>query len=157
VRDLVQRWGHSGFGLATALVWALPMAFWAGGADLSGTGEAPWIALRIGLVALAAWLLLVGWASRVSVPTRPRRLDVRQMGRDERLAWLGFAGAFTVAVGWLNGAATVDWSLLGGPLARGSAGAWALLTGLALVLAAALVAGTLAWRRARAGWLSRRA
>ncbi len=156
MRALVQRWGHTGFGLATSPAWALPMAVWAGGADLSGTGEGPWIAFRVGVAALVLWLALMAWASRVPLPRRARRLEPRQMSGTERGAWLGFAAAFTVAVGWLNAAATVDWRLLAEPLRRGRPGAWLLVATLAAVLALAFAGGWASWRRARREWLSRR-
>lgn len=156
LRQVVDRWGHFRFGLTTAVIWALPLAAWAGGADLSGTGDAPWIALRIGLVALAAWVVLVAWASRIHVQRRPRRLDVHAMTRTERLSWLLFAGAATVVVGWLNAAATVDWTLLARPLREGRSTAWGFVAAAAAVLVAALTAALGSWLAARREWLSRR-
>ncbi len=157
MRSLVRRWGHAGFGLASSLVWALPMAVWAGGADLSGTGEAPWIALRVGLAALVVWIILVAWAARVPLERRPRRLELGQMTRPERRAWMAFAAAAIVVTGWLNGAATVDWGLLRQPLRSGRPAPWLLVAALAVVLVAALAVALTAWRRARREWIGRRA
>src|SRR6266481_773127 len=58
---LVDRFGRTGFAALTSLIWALPMAAWAGSADLSPIDQTayPWIALAIGLVMLAVWIALL--------------------------------------------------------------------------------------------------
>ena len=141
---LVQRWGRTGFALAASVIWLLPMAAWAGSVDLVG-GVRPWVAFGIGVVMLAAWVVLVAWSRRVPVADRPRRFDVGAMNGSERRWLLGCVGCGLVAIGWLNGAATVDWSLL-----HWSGAAAAFVAALLLVLAAALAGAVYSWRRASA-------
>src|SRR5204862_5611685 len=49
--------------------WALPMAAWAGSADLSPIDKTayPWVALAIGLVMLVVWIVLLTRLGAVSV------------------------------------------------------------------------------------------
>ena len=77
------------------------------------------------------------------------------MSAAERRWWIGFVLAAIVVVGWLNGAATVDWSLLRPRLAVGSAGAWALVAVLAVILVGALGLAILCWTKARRSFNSR--
>ena len=141
---LVQRWGRTGFALAASVIWLLPMAAWAGSVDIVG-GPGPWIAFAIGLVMLAAWVGLVAWSRRVPVIERPRRFDVAAMSGGERRWLLGCVACGLVAIGWLNGAATVDWGLL-----RGGPATVVFVLVLALVLLAALAGAVYCWRRASA-------
>jgi hypothetical protein len=141
---LVQRWGRTGFALAASVIWLLPMAAWAGSVDLVG-GVRPWVAFGIGVVMLAAWAGLVAWSRRVPVADRPHRFDVHAMNASERRWLLGCVGCGLVVIGWLNGAATVDWSLL-----RGGPGAAAFVGVLLAVLLAAVAGAAYCWRRASA-------
>jgi hypothetical protein len=154
---LVDRWGRTKFAAVTSLVWALPMAAWAGSVDLPPYGPGPWIAFGVGLVLLVAWLVLVSRLGGYPVTPRPRRLDFRAMSPDERRWNLGLFVFATLLIGWLNGAATVDWSILTSSIAAGHSGS----IGLAVVLAALLVvfvAGVvMTWRGARAAFRQRAA
>ena len=60
VNTLVARYGRTGFAALSSVIWALPMAAWAGSSDLSPIDKTayPWIALSIGLVMLVVWLVL---------------------------------------------------------------------------------------------------
>ena len=118
---LVDRLGRTGFAALTSLVWALPMAAWAGSVDLGpNPGPGPWIAFGLGLILLAGWLLMLIQLRRVPVTPRPHRLDLGSMSAAER-RWNGALAVFGVAlIGWLNGAATVDWSILGDRVGAGS-------------------------------------
>jgi len=144
VSRLVERWGRTGFALAASVILLLPLAAWAGSVDLY-PGPRPWIAFGAGVVLFAVWAGLVAWSRRVPVPARPHRFDLAAMSGAERRWWLAFVACGLVVVGWLNGAATVDWSLL-----RWSAAAAVFVATLVLVLAAALAGAVLSWRRASA-------
>jgi len=146
---LVERWGRTGFALAAAVIWLLPMAAWAGSVDLY-PGPRPWIAFGVGVVMLAVWVALVVWSRRLPVPSRPHRFDVAAMRGDERRWLLAFAACGLVIVGWLNGAATVDWSLL-----HWSAGTAAFVAVLTAVLLAAVAGAVFSWRRASAAFRGR--
>src|SRR5258706_15978560 len=65
VNRLVERYGRTGFAALSSVIWALPMAAWAGSPDLSPLDKTadPWGAPAIGLVMLVVWLVLL---------TRPR-------------------------------------------------------------------------------------
>ena len=108
---LVDRFGRTGFAALSSLIWALPMAAWAGSADLSPIDKTayPWIALTIGLVMLVLWLFLLSRLGRVTVVPRQRRFDLQQMSRSEKRWTLALAAFATGLIAWLNGAATVDW------------------------------------------------
>ncbi len=141
---LVRRWGRTGFALGASVIWLLPMAAWAGSVDLY-PGPRPWIAFGIGLVLLVVWVALVAWARRLEVPARAHRFDVAAMSGGERRWLLACVACGLIVVGWLNGAATVDWSLL-----RWSAGTAVFVAALIVVLAAALAGAVFSWRRASA-------
>jgi hypothetical protein len=51
MKNLVDRFGRTGFAAITSVIWLLPMAAWAGSADLSPIDKtaAPAIALTIGV------------------------------------------------------------------------------------------------------------
>src|SRR2546423_2904967 len=146
---LVMRWGRSGFALASSVIWLLPMAAGAGSVDLY-PGPRPWIAFGIGVVLLAVWGALIAWSRGVAVPSRPHRFDVTAMKGDERKWLLACAACGLVIVGWLNGAATVDWSLL-----RSNTATAAFVTGLVLILLAAVAGAVFSWRRASAAFRGR--
>jgi hypothetical protein len=158
VKQLVDRFGRTGFAAITSLIWALPMAAWAGSADLSPVDKtaAPWIALAIGIAMLVVWLVLLTRLGSIPVTQRQRRFELGQMSTSER-AWLLVLAAFGIGlVAWLNAAATVDW----GPFftALGSGRAGALLFGAALgVFLILMVAGIwFSWRKAGTAFQRRR-
>ncbi len=133
---LVDRFGRTGFAALSSLIWALPMAAWAGSADLSPIDKTayPWIALGIGLVMLVVWFVLLSRLGRYSVSTRQRRFDLAQMSRSEKV-WVLAAAAFaTGLIAWLNGAATVDWGPLGAAIGAGQPGPTVFAIGLAAFL-----------------------
>jgi hypothetical protein len=150
LKQLVDRFGRTGFAAITSLMWFLPMAAWAGSADLSPIDKTatPWIALAIGLVMLAVWLVLISRLRSIPVQPRQRRLDIGQMTRPERVWILALAAFVTGLIAWLNAAATVDWGPLGSALSAGKPGPILFAAGLAIFLAA-MVAGILfSWRKA---------
>ena len=149
MKPLVDRFGRTGFAALTSLIWALPMAAWAGSADLSPIDKTayPWIALSIGLAMLIVWLFLLTRIARVDVTKRRRRLDLGQMSASERrwaLACFAFACG---AIAWLNAAATVDWQPLVAGVASGKGGAAALAAALTVVLVGMLGGVAFSWRR----------
>jgi hypothetical protein len=155
VSGLVERWGRTGFALVSSLVWALPMAAWAGSVDLV-PGPGPWVAFAIGAVLLAAWLVLLTRLGGIPISDRPRRYDLGRMSRSER-RWNAALAVFGIGlIAWLNGAATVDWGILTPSLAAGSAGSLALAVGLAGFLVAMVLGVVLSWRRANAAYRLRR-
>jgi Na+/melibiose symporter-like transporter len=157
---LVDRFGRTGAAALTSLMWALPMAAWAGSADLSPIDKTayPWIALAIGVVMLVAWLVVVVRIARTEpeAPGRRRRLDLAQMSSTERrwaLATFAFACG---AVAWLNAAATVDWSPLLTATAQGKPGPSVFAAALALFLLVMLAGVAISWRRWSRGFAHRR-
>src|SRR5246127_337931 len=86
VTRLVERFGRTGFAALASVIWALPMAAWAGSADLSPIDKTayPWVALSIGLVMLVVWIGLLTRLSSVKVTPRPRRFDLSQMSPGEK-------------------------------------------------------------------------
>jgi hypothetical protein len=146
---LVDRFGRTGFAAISSLIWALPMAAWAGSADLSPVDRTatPTIALTIGVVMLVVWLALVASLGRFHVSARPRRFDIGQMSPSEKRWTLACAAFATGLIAWLNAAATVDWSPLGSAIGAGEVGPILFAIGLAL-FALAMVAGiVLTWRK----------
>ena len=154
MKELVRRWGRTQFAAVTSLVWALPMAAWAGSVDLY-PGPAPWAAFGLGVVLLVAWLLLVARLRTIAVEARPRRLDLAAMSAAEKGWNAVFAVCAVCVIGWLNGAATVDWGILGPKLAEGRPGPIAFLVGLLVFLALALAGGVISWRRSAAAFRAR--
>jgi hypothetical protein len=131
---LVDRFGRTGFAALSSLIWALPMAAWAGSADLSPIDKTayPWIALAIGLVMLVVWFVLLSRLGTIPVSPRERRFDIAQMSRSERI-WILASVAFAAGlIAWLNAAATVDWGPLGSAIGSGKAGPIAFAAGLAV-------------------------
>jgi hypothetical protein len=152
---LVDRWGRTGFALASSLIWALPMAAWAGSVDLE-PGPGPWVAFAIGLILLVVWVVMVSRLGRIPVSARPRRLDLSAMSGAER-RWNLILAAFGIGlIAWLNAAATVDWGILGPSLQAGSPGSVLLVIGLFLFLVAMVAGVAYGWRRATAAYRERR-
>ena len=154
---LVDRFGRTGFAALTSLMWALPMAAWAGSSDLSPIDKTayPRIALTIGLVMLALWLFLVSRLGRVPVTVRQRRFDLHQMTRNEKRWTLAAAAFLTGLIAWLNAAATVDWTPLAAAITTGKSGP--TLFGIAVgVFLIAMVGGlAFSWRKANAAFQAR--
>src|SRR5213594_822751 len=137
---LVERFGRTGFAALSSLIWALPMAAWAGSADLSPIDKTayPWVAV---------WIVLMTRLGAVSVTARQRRFDLQQMSRSEKRWTLAAAAFITGLIAWLNGAATVDWTPLGTAIGAGKVGPILLAAALAAFVIA-MVAGTAwSWRR----------
>jgi hypothetical protein len=154
---LVDRFGRTGFAALSSLIWALPMAAWAGSADLSPIDKTayPWIALGLGLVMLAVWLVLLTRLGTIPVSPRQRRFDIGQMSRPERI-WILAAAAFaTGLIAWLNAAATVDWGPLGTAVGAGKAGPTVFAVVLAIFLAAMVAGVVFSWRKAGAAYRAR--
>jgi hypothetical protein len=150
----VDRYGRTGFAAITSLIWALPMAAWAGSADLSPIDKTayPWIALGIGLVMLVVWIVLLSRLGKIPVSPRQRRFDLAQMSRSEK-AWILALVAFGAGlIAWLNAAATVDWGPLGAAAGSGKLGPILFAGGLALFLVVMVVGIWLSWRRAGAAF-----
>jgi hypothetical protein len=153
----VDRFGRTGFAAVTSLIWALPMAAWAGSADLSPIDRTayPWIALAIGVVMFGVWIFLLTRIGRIPVAPRQRRLDLAQMSTSEKrwtLALVAF-GAGLIAL--LNGAATVDWAPLAAGVGSGKPGPILFSVGLAVYLAVMVAGIWLSWRRSRAAFARR--
>src|SRR5205823_7813203 len=96
---IVDRYGRTRFAALSSLIWALPMAAWAGSADLSPIDKTayPWIALAIGLVMLVVWLVLLSRLGRVKVAPRQRRFELNQMSRSEK-RWILALAAFATGL-----------------------------------------------------------
>jgi len=149
MRGLVERFGRTGFAAITSVIWLLPMAAWAGSADLSPIDKTatPSIAFGIGVVMLVVWLALVASLGRFPVSKRQRRFDIAQMSSAEK-RWTLVCLAFALGlIAWLNGAATVDWGPLGSAIAAGRMGPILLAIGLAVFLVAMVAGVVLTWRR----------
>lgn len=154
---LVDRFGRTGFAALSSLIWALPMAAWAGSADLSPIDKTayPWVALAIGVVMLLAWFVLLSRLGKVHVTPRQRRLDLRQMSSSEKRWNLALFAFITGLVAWLNGAATVDWSPLVSALNAGKVGPAILSVTLLVFLLAMLVGIWTSWSKSSAAYLRR--
>src|ERR1700674_2458262 len=112
VNRWVDRFGRTGFAAITSLIWFLPMAAWAGSADLSPIDKTayPWVALSIGIVMFAIWLVILTRLARIPVTPRQRRLDIAQMSASEKRWTLALVAFGAGLIAWLNAAATVDWA-----------------------------------------------
>jgi hypothetical protein len=154
---LVERFGRTGFAALASLIWALPMAAWAGSADLSPIDQTayPWVALGIGLVMLVVWIVLLTRLGGVKVTPRQRRFDLSQMSRGEKRWTLATIAFGTGLVAWLNAAATVDWTPLISGVTGGKAGDLLLALGLAAFLVVMLAGVVFSWRRASAAFQQR--
>jgi len=144
----VERYGRTGFAAITSVIWALPMAAWAGSSDLSPMDKTayPWIALAIGLVMLVVWIVLLTRLGKIPVSPRQRRFDLAQMSRSEKVWILALVAFGAGLIAWLNAAATVDWGPFGTALGSGQPGPLAFAAGLA-VYVIVMVAGM--WFSAR--------
>jgi hypothetical protein len=157
---LVDRFGRTGFALLSSLIWALPMAAWAGSADLSPIDKTayPWIALSIGLVMLAVWLFLLTRIAKVAVTSnRPHGIDLGKMTASERRWSLALAAFVTGLIAWLNGAATVDWAPLVSAVSLGKVGPAVFAIFLVVLLIAMVVGIRISWGRATAAFRVRAA
>jgi hypothetical protein len=154
---LVDRFGRTGFAALTSLVWALPMAAWAGSSDLSPIDKTayPWIALTIGLVMLVLWIVLLTRLGRFPVTARQHRFDLTQMTRSEKRWALAMAAFFTGLVAWLNAAATVDWAPLAAAMGAGKVGPTLFAIALGAFLVAMVAGLALSWRRSNAAFRAR--
>jgi len=157
MKGLVDRFGRTGFAALTSLIWALPMAAWAGSSDLSPIDKTayPWIALTIGLVMLAVWIVLLTRLGTVPVKPRQRRFDLHQMSRGEKRWTLALIAFATGLIAWLNGAATVDWGPLASAIAAGKIGPSVLALTLAIFLLAMIAGIGISWRRSSAAFQER--
>jgi membrane protease YdiL (CAAX protease family) len=154
---LVDRFGRTGFAALSSLMWALPMAAWAGSSDLSPIDKTayPWIALTIGLVMLVLWIVLVSRLGRIPVTARQHRFDLNQMTRTEKRWTLATAAFFTGLVAWLNAAATVDWAPLTAAVGTGKTAPTLFAFGLAVYLVVMVAGLTFSWRKANAAFRAR--
>ena len=155
---LVDRFGRTGFAALTSLIWALPMAAWAGSFDVSPIDKTayPRVALAIGVVMLIVWLVVLTRLGRVPVSPRQRRFDLSQMSSTEKRWTLAFFAFLTGLIAWLNGAATVDWAPLASALRDGKTGLGLLAGGLLAFLLAMLAGVWISWRKASAAFQRRR-
>jgi hypothetical protein len=149
MKSLVDRFGRTGFAALSSVIWLLPMAAWAGSADLSPIDKTatPAIALAIGVLMLAIWLVLVASLRRFPVTPRQRRFDLAQMSPSEKrwtLACIAFALGL---IAWLNGAATVDWDPLGSAIDAGKVGPILLAIGLAAFVIVMAAGIWFSWRK----------
>jgi hypothetical protein len=138
----VDRFGRTGFAAITSVIWFLPMAAWAGSADLSPIDQTayPWIALGVGIVMLVVWIVLLTRLRRIPLTPRQRRFDYGQMSTSEK-GWILVLLVFVSGlIAWLNAAATVDWSPMGAALGSGKPGPLLFAVGLA-VYVIVMVAG----------------
>jgi uncharacterized membrane protein len=157
MKGLVDRFGRTGFAALTSVIWLLPMAAWAGSADLSPIDKTatPAIALTIGVLMLAVWLVLVASLRRFPVTPRQRRFDLAQMSPSEKrwtLACIAFALGL---IAWLNGAATVDWGPLGSAIGAGKIGPILLAIALTVFLIAMAAGIWFSWRKEREAYRRR--
>jgi hypothetical protein len=155
---LVDRFGRTGFAALSSLIWALPMAAWAGSADLSPIDKTayPWVALAIGLVMLVVWFVLLSRLGTIPVAPRERRFDMAQMSRSEKV-WTLAAVAFAAGlIAWLNAAATVDWGPLGSAIGADKAGPIAFAAGLAAYVVVMVAGIWVSWRKATLAYRARR-
>lgn len=155
---LVDRFGRTGLAALTSLIWALPMAAWAGSADLTpmDTTAYPWIALGIGVVMLIVWLVLLNRLGRVPASARPHRLDLGQMTSSEKRWTLTLVAFVTGLIAWLNGAATVDWGPLGAALQSGRPGPILFGAALGAFLVIMLAGIWVSWRKSGQAFQRRR-
>jgi arginine exporter protein ArgO len=156
---LVDRMGRTGFAAASSVIWALPMAAWAGSSDLSPIDKTayPWVALAVGVVMLAVWIVLLTRLRRIDVTPRQRRFDLAQMSPSEKrwtLATIAFA---TGLIAWLNAAATVDATPLITGLRAGNLGTLLFALALGAFLVGVVIGIALSWRKASAAYEERRA
>jgi hypothetical protein len=157
MNPLVERFGRTGAAAVTSLIWALPMAAWAGSSDLSPIDKTayPWVALSIGLVMFVVWLILLTRLGRIPVTPRQRRLDLAQMSPSEKRWTLALVAFGAGLIAWLNAAATVDWAPLTAAVGAGKLGPILFAAGLAAFLIAMLAGLAISWRKSRHAFLDR--
>ena len=157
VNNLVERFGRTSFAALSSVIWFFPMAAWAGSFDLSPMDKTifPWIALAIGIVMLAVWMVLLTRLGRVQVTSRQRRFDLGQMSTAEKRWTLVCIVFITALIAWLNAAATVDWGPLGTAIGAGKGGPIALAVGLAAYVVVMTVGLVLSARRANRAYAAR--
>src|SRR5579864_4583207 len=155
--QLVDRYGRTGFAALSSVIWALPMAAWAGSFDLSPMDKTafPWIAFAIGVAMLVVWLVVLTRLRSVTVTQRQHRLDFAQMSKTERRWSLALAVFALGAIAWLNAAATVDWGPLVSAVSRGTAGPTAFAVALAAFLIVMLAGVYLTWKKEAAAFAQR--
>jgi hypothetical protein len=153
----VERYGRTGFAAITSVIWALPMAAWAGSSDLSPMDKTayPWIALAIGLVMLVVWIVLLTRLGRVPVSPRQRRFDLAQMSSSEKVWILALVAFGAGLIAWLNAAATVDWGPFGTALGSGKPGPIAFGAGLAVYVIVMVAGMWFSSRKASAAFRTR--
>lgn len=161
---LADRFGRTGAAAIASVIWALPMAAWAGSFDLSPMDKTayPWIALCVGIVMLAVWLILVARLARTrpasdSATHRPHRLDFARMSKSERRWALALVAFGLGALAWLNAAATVDWTPLATAIKAGHPRPILFGLVLACFLVAMLAGAWFSWRRESAAFAERAA
>src|SRR4029077_17776394 len=154
---LVERFGRTGFAALASLIWALPMAAWAGSSDLSPIDKTayPWVALSIGLVMLVVWIVLLTRLRSVKVSPKQRRFDLSQMSRSEKRWTLALIAFGTGLIAWLNGAATVDWTPLPAAIRACTVDSSLLALTLGVFLVAMFAGIWLSWARLAAGFKQR--
>lgn len=159
IEHLVDRFGRTGFALLSSVIWFVPMAAWAGSFDLSPIDKTayPWIAFGIGLVMLAAWLVLLTRLGSMPVTSRPHRIDLARMTSSEKRWMLALAVFVTGLVAWLNAAATVDWTPLVSAVQTGRPGPIVFAIALLVFLAVMIAGVAVCWRRATAAFRRRAA
>jgi hypothetical protein len=157
MRRLVDRFGRTGFAALTSLIWALPMAAWAGSSDLSPVDKTayPRVAATIGGVMFVVWLILLAWLLRVHVTPRQHRFALAQMSPAEKRWTLVLFVFGTGLIAWLNAAATVDWTPLIAAVGSGKVGPIVLAAILAILLAVLVVGSVFSWRKANAAFRAR--
>lgn len=148
---MVERFGRTGFAALASLIWALPMAAWAGSSDLSPIDQTayPKVALAVGLVMFAVWIVLLTRLGKIPVSARQRSFDIGQMSPSEKRWTLATVAFGAGAIAWLNAAATVDWSPLGTAVADGKAGPIVFAAALAAFLLVMLAGLWTSWRNER--------
>lgn len=154
---LVDRFGRTGFAALSSVIWALPMAAWAGSSDLSPIDRSatPTIAFVIGVVMLLVWLGLVASLGRLKISPRQRRFDIAQMSPKEKRWTLACAAFATGLIAWLNAAATVDWGPLGAAIGAGKPGPIMLAVGLALYVVVMFAGIWFTWHKETAAFQRR--
>lgn len=154
---MVERFGRTGFAALASLIWALPMAAWAGSADLSPIDQTayPKVALAVGLVMFVVWIVLLTRLGRIPVSARPRSFDIGQMSPSEKRWTLATVAFGAGAIAWLNAAATVDWSPLGTAVAAGKTGPIVFAAALAAFLLVMIIGLWTSWRKQRQAFAHR--
>jgi len=157
IQRLADRFGRTGFAALASVIWAVPMAAWAGSSDLSPYDKTayPWVALGIGVVMLVVWIVLLTRLRTVPVTPRQHRFDLAQMSAAEK-RWTLVAFVFLAGlIAWLNAAATVDWGPLFSSIRAGKIGPLLLAVVLLVFLAAFAIGLGLSWRKASAAFKAR--